>query len=137
MKEIILIVISLLTPKADSTFKIIQDSYKIEAARYNIILPEKEIQFKLTANLTDDTLAVSEEITKVKFIVSINLGYYIYIIHEQGKLYTLLYHEFTHIYLNKDDCNRCFSIMNYNFVEIDILNNPHRKKFLYNLFKDD
>lgn len=132
MKELVLI-LSLLQPKADSICNHIQDRYISTASQYDIHLTKEDIKFELVTTFTDDTLAVV--IYETPYVVQIDLGYYISLIDEPGRFATLIYHELSHIYLNKDDVDKGKTIMNYDYIDIDIWSDRDRFQYLYNLFK--
>ena len=131
VKELITIS-SILQPIADSVLTHSIELFRQDAKIFNVNLPTKEIEIYL-ASFTKDTLATSESSGNYS-LICFDLGYFISFIDEPGRLLTVLYHEFGHIYLGKKDTKIGETIMNYNYITIDLLNDPKRGMYLRNLF---
>lgn len=133
MKELVLM-LALLQPKADSICHRIQMQYIHDAGRYGIVLEPKWIEFNLITTFSNDTIATSWEEDNISY-VDLDLGYFVSLIDEPGRFATLVYHELSHIYLDLDDIVDDDSIMNYNYIAIDLYNEKERYYYLNKLFK--
>jgi hypothetical protein len=133
MKELILI-LSLLQPKADSICREIQMQYIEDAKRYHYIIADRLIKYELVTTFVSDTLATSWNEDGINYI-QIDLGYFISLLDEPGRFATLIYHELSHIYLELDDVKKGETIMNYKYISIDIYNEKIRYLFLNKLFR--
>jgi len=108
----------------------IQDDFYTDAELRgkNIV---KDSTLFLLQDLTNDTLAVSYRDNYD--IVIVDKSYYQTCL--LGKLYTLIYHELAHLKLRRNDKWFGSTIMNYKYLDIDLLNDPNREKYLKELFK--
>lgn len=103
-------------------------SFEQDARTYNRPLPNYEIILKPIGDTHDtiDIFYLNEDSSA--WIIEFDSSYFKTLPPEE--LYTLFYHQLGHCYLNRDDTTNV-SIMNYDYLDIDILEDTYFVKELF------